>query len=63
MKGKLKEPIVLRDFNSDPVCILPVGFYLDDERWKGIWALHEKLGRPLTHDDLKKLFPAEEALG
>jgi hypothetical protein len=32
MSGKLKESKVITDHRREPVCILPVGFYFDDER-------------------------------
>jgi len=37
MAGKLKETEVITDYNNEPVCILPAGFYLDDDRWEAIW--------------------------
>ena len=40
MPKKLPEAKVLTDFNNDPVCILPHGFLLNDERWELIWSLH-----------------------
>ncbi len=59
---KLKEPKLLTDFNNDPVCILPIGFLLTDDRWDKIWALHEQLNRFIGHQELLELFPEEEAL-
>ena len=60
--GKLKEPRVITDHRQEPVCILPVGFYLDDERWERIWARYSDKGESLTHADLRALFPDEPAL-
>ena len=62
MQQKLLEAKVITDFNNDPVCILPRGFLLSDERWEMIWALHEKLNRFISHDELGKLFPEETSL-
>ena len=62
MPGKLIEPKVITDFNNKPVCILPVGFYFDDERWDLIWQLYDKKGESLTMDDLRQLFPDEPTL-
>ena len=62
MAGKLTEPRVVTDYREEPVCILPVGFYLDDARWEQIWSRYEDKGASLTHDDLRELFPDEPAL-
>lgn len=62
MAGKLTEPRIITDHRKEPVCILPVGFYLDDARWEAIWARYESKGESLTHDDLRALFPDEPAL-
>jgi exopolysaccharide biosynthesis predicted pyruvyltransferase EpsI len=34
--GKLREPGVITDFRQRHVCMLPVGFYFNDERWEKI---------------------------
>jgi hypothetical protein len=62
MAGKLKEPMVITDYRREPVCILPVGFHFDDERWEKIWQRFEEKGAPLTRDDLTELFPEEPVL-
>ena len=62
MPGKLKEPMVVTDCNGDPVCILPLGFYLEDDRWEAIWALYDERQQPLTRADLRALFPQEPTL-
>ena len=62
MPPKLLEPKVITDFNNDPVCILPCGFLLTDERWEKIWSLHESLNRFINHDELRTLFPEETSL-
>lgn len=62
MKGKLKEPMSITDHNQQLVCILPVGFHFDDERWEAIWARYEEKGETLIHDDLRELFPDEPTL-
>jgi len=62
MKGKLKEPRAITDHQQEPVCILPVGFYFDDQRWELIWERFEEKGEPLTHADLRELFPDDPAL-
>ena len=62
MAGKLKEPRVITDHQREPVCILPTGFYFDDERWEKIWQRYEEKGEALTHDDLHALFPEEPVL-
>lgn len=59
MAGRLKEPMVITDYRREPVCILPVGFYFDDERWAMIWARFDEKGEALTRDDLAELFPDE----
>ena len=60
--GKLSEPKVITDINQRIVCRLPIGFYVNDERWEKIWAQYEKKGDTLTMADLKKLFPDEETV-
>lgn len=62
MAGKLIEPKVITDFNNNPVCILPKGFYFDDERWDMIWAFFDKKGESLTMEDLYTLFPDDESV-
>lgn len=62
MAGKLIEPKVITDFNNKPVCILPIGFYFDDERWEMIWQEYDKKGESLTMEDLRQLFPDEPTL-
>lgn len=62
MAGKLKEPRVITDHRREPVCILPAGFYFDDERWGRIWQRFEEKGEALSHDDLRALFPEEPSL-
>jgi len=59
MSGKLKEPKVITDFNQRIVCLLPVGFYFNDERWEKIWQRFDEKGDTLSMADLKKLFPDE----
>ena len=60
--GKLVEPKVITDLNQKVVCLLPVGFYFNDERWKMIWDHYDKKGDTLSMADLKKLFPDEETV-
>jgi len=60
--GKLKEPKVITDFRQRTVCLLPVGFYFDDERWDKIWSRFEEKGDTLSMSDLKALFPDEETV-
>ena len=62
MPQKLLEPKVITDFNNDPVCILPRGFLLTDERWELIWSLHERCNRFINHEELRALFPEEDSL-
>ena len=62
MAGKLTESRVNTDHRQEPVCILPVGFYLEDAHWEQIWARYADKGESLTHDDLRALFPEEPAL-
>ncbi len=59
MAGKLIEPKVITDFNNKPVCILPVGFYFDDQRWEMIWKRFDEKGESLTLEDLREMFPDE----
>lgn len=62
MAGKLIEPKVITDFNNKPVCILPTGFYFDDQRWEMIWQRFDDKGESLTMEDLREMFPEEETL-
>lgn len=62
MAGKLIEPKVITDFNNKPVCILPTGFYFNDQRWEMIWQRFDEKGESLTMEDLRLLFPDEETL-
>lgn len=62
MPGKLRQPRVITDHRREPVCILPAGFHLDDERWEKIWQRFGEKGAALSHDDLRALFPEEAAL-
>jgi hypothetical protein len=57
--GKLKEPKVITDFRQRLVCVLPVGFYFNDERWEKIFERFEHKGDSLSMADLKSLFPDE----
>lgn len=60
--GKLIEPKVITDINQRVVCLLPVGFYFDDDRWEMIWERYDKKGDTLSMADLKELFPDEETV-
>ena len=60
--GKLIEPKVITDLNQKVVCLLPTGFYFNDERWDMIWDRYEKKGDTLSMADLKALFPDEETV-
>ncbi|VAW55357.1 hypothetical protein MNBD_GAMMA06-1495 [hydrothermal vent metagenome] len=62
MAGKLIEPKVITDLNQKVVCLLPTGFYFNDERWEAIWDCYEKKGDTLSMTDLKILFPDEETV-
>lgn len=62
MAGKLIEPKVIIDFNNNPVAILPIGFYFDDDVWDAIWAEYDLKGQSLTMEDLKRMFPEDESL-
>lgn len=62
MAGKLIEPKVITDLNQKIVCLLPTGFYFNDERWEMIWDRYEKKGDTLSMADLKALFPDEETV-
>lgn len=62
MAGKLSEPKVITDLNQKVVCLLPIGFYFNDERWEMIWDRYEKKGDTLSMADLKALFPDEETV-
>jgi hypothetical protein len=57
--GKLVEPKVITDLNQRVICLLPVGFYFNDERWEMIWQQYDKKGDTLSMADLKALFPDE----
>lgn len=57
--GKLTAPKVITDFNNNTVCLLPTGFYFNDERWDKIWQRYEEKGEVLGMMDLKELFPDE----
>ena len=59
MAGKLIEPKVITDINQRTVCLLPTGFYFDDERWEMIWERFDQKGDTLSMADLKSLFPDE----
>lgn len=60
--GRLIEPKVITDLNQRTVCLLPTGFYFNDERWEMIWDRYEKKGDTLSMADLKDLFPDEETV-
>lgn len=60
--GKLVEPKIITDLNQKVVCLLPVGFYFNDERWEIIWEQYDKKGDTLTMTDLKELFPDEKTV-
>ncbi len=60
--GKLIEPKVITDINQKVVCLLPTGFYFNDERWEMIWQQYDIKGSTLTMADLKTLFPDEETV-
>ncbi len=62
MAGKLIEPKVITDLKQKVVCLLPTGFYFNDERWEMIWDRYEKKGDTLTMSDLKTMFPEEETV-
>ncbi len=62
MGGKLIEPKVITDLNQRVVCLLPIGFYFNDERWEMIWQQYDKKGDTLSMADLKILFPDEETV-
>ena len=62
MAGKLIEPKVITDLNQRVVCLLPTGFYFDDERWEMIWERYDQKGDTLSMADLKVLFPNEETV-
>lgn len=60
--GKLIEPKIITDLNQKVVCLLPTGFYFNDNRWEMIWQQYDKKGDTLTMADLKILFPDEETV-
>ena len=59
MAGKLSEPKIITDLNQKVVCLLPTGFYFNDERWDRIWQRYDEKGETLSMADLKELFPEE----
>ncbi len=59
MAGKLSEPKIITDLDQKVVCLLPTGFYFNDERWDKIWQQYEAKGDTLSMADLKALFPDE----
>ncbi len=59
MAGKLSEPKIITDLEQKVVCLLPIGFYFNDERWDKIWQKYETKGDTLSMADLKELFPDE----
>jgi len=61
-RGKLTEPKVITDLNQHTVCLLPVGFYFNDERWEKIWQRYDEKGSTLSMADLKALFPDEKTV-
>ena len=62
MAGKLIEPKVIIDFNNNPVAILPIGFYFNDDAWDAIRAEFDLKDQSLTMHDLKRMFPKDESL-
>ncbi|HHJ34267.1 MAG TPA: hypothetical protein ENJ87_00735 [Gammaproteobacteria bacterium] len=62
MPGKLTEPKVITDLDQKVVCLLPTGFYFDDQRWEKIWQEYDKKGDTLSMTDLKVLFPDEKTV-
>jgi len=62
MAGKLSEPKIITDLDQKVVCLLPTGFYFNDERWDKIWERYEAKGDTLSMADLKTLFPDEETV-
>ncbi len=62
MSQILVDAKAIYDLNNDPVCILPAGFRLTDERWNQIWFLHDKLNRFISHRELSELFPDDDSL-
>ena len=62
MAGKLIEPKVITDLNQRVVCLLPTGFYFNDERWEMIWQRYDQKGDTLSMADLKVLFPDEKTV-
>ena len=62
MAGRLKDPKTITDYNQALICMLPVGFYFDDERWEMIWRRYEEKGQSLTSIDLYELFPDEDVV-
>lgn len=62
MAGKLTEPKVITDLNQKVVCVLPTGFYFNDERWETIWERYEAKGDTLSMADLHSLFPDEKVV-
>ncbi len=62
MAGKLSEPKIITNLDQKVVCLLPTGFYFNDERWDKIWLQYEAKGDTLSMADLKVLFPDEETV-
>lgn len=62
MAGKLIEPKVITDLNQRVVCLLPTGFYFNDEHWEMIWQRYDQKGDTLSMADLKVLFPDEKTV-
>lgn len=62
MAGRLTDPKVITDYNQKMVCILPPGFYFNDDRWDQIWTRYGDKGETLTSVDLLAMFPQEEVL-
>jgi hypothetical protein len=54
--------MTITDHRQQRVCILPVGFHFDDQRWDRIWERYGEKGETLIHDDLRELFPDEPTL-
>mgnify|MGYP001824305824 FL=1 len=59
MAGKLKESMTITDHRQQLVCILPTGFYFDDERWEAIWERYEAKGETLIHEICVSCFPTK----
>lgn len=48
--------------NQELVCVLPKGFWFDDDRWQSIWAAFDNKGATLNMADLSEMFPDEDVL-